>query len=48
MPRKKPNVAILHYSCPPVIGGVEFVIEVCCLRDMAMLLADGVNKAGRE
>lgn len=28
MPRKKtPSVAILHYSCPPVIGGVEFVIE---------------------
>ncbi len=25
--RKKPTVAILHYSCPPVIGGVEFVIE---------------------
>ncbi len=23
----KPSVAILHYSCPPVIGGVEFVIE---------------------
>lgn len=23
----KPNIAILHYSCPPVIGGVEFVIE---------------------
>ncbi len=22
-----PSVAILHYSCPPVIGGVEFVIE---------------------
>ena len=28
-PRKtsrKPSVAILHYSCPPVIGGVEFII----------------------
>jgi len=24
---KKPTVAILHYSCPPVIGGVEFIIE---------------------
>ncbi|MBN2302089.1 MAG: hypothetical protein JXN60_06175, partial [Lentisphaerae bacterium] len=24
---KKPSIAILHYSCPPVIGGVEFVIE---------------------
>lgn len=23
----KPSVAILHYSCPPVIGGVEFIIE---------------------
>lgn len=23
----KPRVAILHYSCPPVIGGVEFIIE---------------------
>ncbi len=23
---KKPSVAILHYSCPPVIGGVEFII----------------------
>ena len=24
--RAKPSVAILHYSCPPVIGGVEFII----------------------
>jgi len=23
----KPKIAILHYSCPPVIGGVEFIIE---------------------
>lgn len=23
----KPRVAILHYSCPPVIGGVEVIIE---------------------
>ena len=23
----KPSVAILHYSCPPVIGGVEFIVE---------------------
>ncbi len=23
----KPSVAILHYSCPPIIGGVEFVIQ---------------------
>ena len=22
----RPSVAILHYSCPPVIGGVEFII----------------------
>jgi len=22
-----PSVAIIHYSCPPVIGGVEFVLE---------------------
>lgn len=27
MSRKKPNIAILHYSCPPIIGGVEFVIQ---------------------
>ncbi|MFO7870276.1 MAG: glycosyltransferase family 4 protein [Kiritimatiellia bacterium] len=29
MPAKKsrPSIAILHYSCPPVIGGVEFVIS---------------------
>lgn len=25
--QKKTSVAILHYSCPPVIGGVEFIIE---------------------
>ncbi|MBN1557140.1 MAG: glycosyltransferase family 4 protein [Lentisphaerae bacterium] len=24
---KKPRVALLHYSCPPVIGGVEFIIR---------------------
>ena len=24
---KQPRIAILHYSCPPVIGGVEFIIE---------------------
>ncbi len=24
--KSKPSVAILHYSCPPVIGGVEFII----------------------
>ena len=24
---KKPHVAIVHYSCPPVIGGVEFIVE---------------------
>ncbi len=24
--KAKPSVAILHYSCPPVIGGVEFII----------------------
>ena len=23
----KPRIAILHYSCPPIIGGVEFIIE---------------------
>lgn len=23
----KPRIAILHYSCPPVIGGVEVIIE---------------------
>lgn len=27
MKKHKPIVAILHYSCPPVIGGVEFVIK---------------------
>lgn len=27
MSKKKPRIAIVHYSCPPVIGGVEFVIE---------------------
>lgn len=30
----KPRIAILHYSCPPVIGGVEST-----LRDHAVLLA---------
>ncbi len=35
MAAKKPSVAILHYSCPPVIGGVEFIIEA-----HARLLAD--------
>lgn len=24
---KKKKLAIIHYSCPPVIGGVEFIIE---------------------
>ena len=24
---EKPALAILHYSCPPVIGGVEFIIQ---------------------
>jgi glycosyltransferase involved in cell wall biosynthesis len=24
---QKPTVAIMHYSCPPVIGGVEFILE---------------------
>ncbi len=24
---KKPRIAIMHYSCPPVIGGVEVIIE---------------------
>ncbi len=23
----KPKIAFIHYSCPPVIGGVEFVLE---------------------
>jgi len=27
----KPTVAILHYSCPPVIGGVEFIIKAHAL-----------------
>ncbi|MBT3191352.1 MAG: glycosyltransferase family 4 protein [Verrucomicrobia bacterium] len=27
MAKAKPTVAILHYSCPPVIGGVEFIME---------------------
>ena len=36
---KKPSVAILHYSCPPVIGGVEFVIQA-----HARLLADAGYK----
>lgn len=27
MGKAKPNVAILHYSCPPVIGGVEFIMQ---------------------
>jgi len=27
MPKQKPTVAILHYSCPPVIGGVEFIMQ---------------------
>ena len=26
-----PGIAILHYSCPPVIGGVEFIIEAHAL-----------------
>ena len=24
---KKPNITIIHYSCPPIVGGVETVIE---------------------
>ena len=32
---KKPKITIIHYSIPPVIGGVEFVIEA-----HAKLLAD--------
>ena len=27
MPTQKPTIAILHYSCPPVIGGVEFIMQ---------------------
>ncbi len=27
MDASKPSVAILHYSCPPVIGGVEFIMQ---------------------
>jgi glycosyltransferase involved in cell wall biosynthesis len=27
MPKQKPTIAILHYSCPPVIGGVEFIMQ---------------------
>jgi glycosyltransferase involved in cell wall biosynthesis len=27
MAKRKPTIAILHYSCPPVIGGVEFIME---------------------
>jgi glycosyltransferase involved in cell wall biosynthesis len=27
MAKAKPTVAILHYSCPPVIGGVEFIMQ---------------------
>jgi hypothetical protein len=27
MAKTKPTVAILHYSCPPIIGGVEFIME---------------------
>lgn len=27
MVKRKPTIAILHYSCPPVIGGVEFIME---------------------
>lgn len=27
MAKKKMTVAILHYSCPPIIGGVEFIIQ---------------------
>jgi len=26
-----PRIAIVHYSCPPVIGGVEFIIEAHAL-----------------
>ena len=45
----KPRVAMLHYSCPPVIGGVEFIMEA-----HARLFADAgfntrliVGKGGR-
>ena len=24
---KKPNIVLLHYSCPPVVGGVEEVLR---------------------
>jgi len=27
MAKTKPTVAILHYSCPPIIGGVEFIMQ---------------------
>jgi len=27
MTKRKPRIAILHYSSPPVIGGVEFIID---------------------
>ncbi len=27
MVKAKPTVAILHYSCPPIIGGVEFIMQ---------------------
>jgi glycosyltransferase involved in cell wall biosynthesis len=27
MAKAKPTVAILHYSCPPIIGGVEFIMQ---------------------
>ena len=27
MPKNNPTIAILHYSCPPVIGGVEFIMQ---------------------
>jgi len=36
---EKPSVAIVHYSCPPVIGGVESVI-----RSHALLMADNGYK----
>lgn len=45
----QPRIALLHYSCPPVIGGVEFIIEA-----HARLFADAghptrmvVGKGGR-
>ncbi len=35
----KPKIAFIHYSCPPVVGGVEFVLEA-----QARLLIDNGYK----